>query len=771
MPDLSSDYPQARIPAPLTALLGRQREVAAVGQLLRDPAVRLVTLTGPGGVGKTRLALALAHAATAVERVAFVGLAALSEPTLVIPTIAQALEIAEAGSVPVVERLIAALYDRPSLLVLDNLEQVSDAGPQLACLLTVCPRLTLLITSRWPLHLSGEHEFPVPPLALPDRAAANLEAIGDSDAVQLFVERARAVRPEFALTDDNAAAVAAICARLDGLPLAIELAAARIRLLPPHALLARLDHRLTLLTGGARDLPTRQQTLRSTIAWSYDFLPPPEQQLFRHLAVFAGGWTLEAAGIVIDTGVQDMLDSGLFGGMAALVEQSLVEQPDGEPRFRMLETIREFAAEELDGSGEARDIQRRHLNWCLGLAEWGYHRILGPESRSAVRRLEAEHDNLRTALAWAIDGGDIERGHQLIFWLGRFWHQRGHLSEGRQWCERARESTNHRSPLAHAAVFGIEAYLAWAQGDHLRAAELSEHVFATPRVEIPPAWLADILVMRGLVADDVGDFDSAEQSLHQALALHHQLGDRVLAGFALHGLSQVAYHRGNYALADQLAAAALAEELAVRNAYGIGLVQINLARLARDRGDYERANEVYRDSLALLVDHGGSLGISSCFRGLASIAAANHHHERAVQLYAAADALSEAIGTPLPPPARARHEGAIATLRAAIGDGRFDDVWNEAYALNVEQAVVLALDQKQPTAIEVAADTHPRYGLTERELDVLRRIADGATDREIADALFISVRTVSSHVASILNKVGVSSRAAAAAWAVRHDLA
>jgi predicted ATPase/DNA-binding CsgD family transcriptional regulator len=764
------------LPTPLTTLIGRERERAALLALVQA-GVRLVTLTGPGGVGKTRLALEVAHdlAVDRADQVQFVELASLAAADLVIPEIARALDVHEAGSVPVYDRLVATLRECAWLLVLDNMEQVVRAGPRLAGLLTACPNLVLLVTSRRPLHLSGEQEFPVPPLALPDAAGGSaVSVIAASDAVGLFVQRARAIRPDFALTEENAAAVAAICARLDGLPLAIELAAARIRLLPPLGLLARLDHRLALLTGGASDLPERQQTLRGTIAWSYDLLEPGEQRIFRRLSVFAGGCTLEAAAkVVLDTGDDDL---ELVDGLISLIERSLLLQIDvgnGDARYQMLATIREFAGEELDRSGEADAIHRRHASWCLELAEWGHHRVLGPESRSVVRRLEAEHDNLRAALAWAIDAGKPEISNGLIWWIGRFWHQRGYLSEGRQWCERARTDSNDISTLTRAGATGIEAYLAWSQGEHDRAIALFDLVFAVPDVERSPAWFADILIARGLIAEDVGDFEGAERMLTDGCALYRGLGDLVLVGFALNGLGQVAYHRGDDEQAGRLFTEALALEQAVGNAYGVGLVQINLARLARDRGEYARATALYRESLELRVEHGGLIGVGNCLRGLASISAACDQPKHATLLYAAADALTDAIGAPLPPPARARYRHTLATLRAMLGDERFTAVWAEGYALTPELAVTLALKGVEPPSAGTAQDsvTAPTSVLTDREVEVLRRIVDGQTDREIASALFISVRTVSSHVASILSKLDLASRSAAAAWAVRHGVA
>jgi predicted ATPase len=475
--------PAFELPTPLTSFLGRERDIGAIGQLLAT--VRLLTLTGPGGIGKTRLALRVAEDLTPhfADGVAFVPLAAVTDTSLIPAAIAQQLGVREHSGRPIGDRLVAALRDQQLLLVLDNFEHVLPAGPFVADLLASCARLTILVTSRTTLRLSGEHRFPVPPMGLPELAATATAATAHrADAVQLFVARAQAAQPGFALTDDNASVIAAICRRLEGLPLAIELAAARSSVLPPQALRDRLERRLPLLTGGPRDVPQRLRTMRDAIAWSHDLLTEEEQTLIRRLAVFAGGWTLEAAEVIGRIGDGPAID--VLAVLSSLVEHSLVQRqegaerrPDpGAPRFAMLETIREFALERLLDSGEQGLAQAAHAAYFIAFAESQYPYRIGPGERIDDRlgRCEVEHPNLRAALTRMADDGDAEGVLQLAGALVVFWYLRGHFREARHWLEWALAHTAEiPTALRSRALAGL-GYMVWFQGHHAHAAVLAE---------------------------------------------------------------------------------------------------------------------------------------------------------------------------------------------------------------------------------------------------------------------------------------------------------
>jgi len=506
------------LPAAPTPLVGRDREVAAVAGLLREASVRLLTLTGPGGVGKTRLALAVAAevADAFPDGVRFVALAPVADPGLVVPAIAQALGVRDAGPEPLADRLAAYLRGKRLLLVLDNFEHLIAAGPLVADLLARCPGLAVLATSRERLRLGGEREVAVPPLPLPDRGAPSAAAVGENPAVRLFVARVQDVDPGFALGDEHAAAVAEICRRLDGLPLAIELAAARTKILPPAALLARLEPRLPLLVGGNREAPARQQTLRAAIAWSHDLLSPNEQRLFRRLAVFAGGFTLEAAEAVAtaagDPGI-DVLD-----GVASLVDKNLLRREGRsgtEPRFWMLETIREFALEHL-AAGEAKETRAALAARCLAVAEEAACHLLGPEQESWLDLLQRENDNLRAALAWALAEAP-ETALRLGAALWIFWIKRAYPSEGQAWLEEA---------LARGT-------------------------------DVPAASRIEVLLGAGALTANQGDFPRAIALLEEGLALCHQLGAGPSAARTLTLLGNVAFYRGEYREAASLLEEAL----------------------------------------------------------------------------------------------------------------------------------------------------------------------------------------------------------------------
>jgi predicted ATPase/class 3 adenylate cyclase len=538
-PDLPSEFPPLRtlevyrnnLPLQPTPLIGREKEVAQVCDLLHSDETRLLTLTGPGGTGKTRLALQ----ATAdllddfPDGTFFAQLATLTESEMFFSAVAETLGVREVGEQPLGESLKDYLCERRMLLLLDNFEQVLEAAPAVTEMLAVAPDLKVLATSRAPLGLYGEHEFPVPPLSMPDlKSPPPLERLTQYEAVGLFVERARAVKPDFKVTNDSAPAVAEICVRLDGLPLAIELAAARIKMLPPKAMLQRLGSRLKLLTGGARDLPERQRTLRATIEWSFALLDEGEQLLFARLAVFSGGRTLEAIEVICDA--EGDLPVETFDGISSLLDKSLLRQEEGssgEPRFVMLETVHEFAREKLEESREAEEIKRVHAQYFLTLAEEAYPELKGANQLEWLDRLEAEHDNMRAALTLALERKEAEGAISLGGALWLFWFVRGYHSEGRRWLQEALAIDERGSPDSRAMALAGVGWLAVQQGDLDRAQEVCEEGLEVLEHEGREARDAKLglLVCLGWVALDRDDYERATQLFEESLALSQQTRD------------------------------------------------------------------------------------------------------------------------------------------------------------------------------------------------------------------------------------------------------
>ncbi|HEX5504771.1 MAG TPA: tetratricopeptide repeat protein, partial [Thermomicrobiales bacterium] len=762
-PELPELPARPDLPAPLTALVGRADDVARVAALLRGGA-RLVTLTGPGGVGKTRLALAVAAALAGdfADGAAFVPLAPLADAATVLPAVARALGLGEAPGQEPGAALRAALHGRRLLVVLDNCEHLPALAAPVAALLEGCAGLAVLATSRAPLRVRGERRCPVAPLALPafDRAVTLAEA-ARSPAVLLFAERAQAARPDFALTAANASAVAALCGRLDGLPLAIELAAARVALLPPAALLARLHRALPLLTGGAADLPTRHQTLRATIAWSENLLDDDARALFRRLAVFAGGFDLAAIAAEMRdeksevrnergevSNAQPGDDSSIlmahFSLLAALVDQGLVRAEgggeDGEPRFAMLETIREYAAERLAASGEEAAARARHLDYFMALAEEAAPRLTGPDQAAWLDRLEREHANFRAALGWALDSGAAETGLRLAGALHWFWYTRGYFAEGRGWLERALAAPGAAPDGARARALTGAGMLAWRQGDHAPAeARLREaatfcqargdgagnayalhylaHVLEARGAYAPATRLLEESLARYRAAGDrwglaqtlnclgaayhrAGDDARATPLLEEALALGRADGDQDDTANALRLLGLVAYGRGD----DDAAAALLEESLAsfraVGDRRGIALTLESLGAMALRRGEADRATALYRESLAVCRASGDTPGIATDLDDLAAVAESRDQHARAARLRGAADAARATIGAARPAPGRA-----AAGARAALGEAAWAAAFAAGRALPLAEVIAYALetDGGAPPAPEVGA--------------------------------------------------------------------
>jgi len=683
---------------------------------------------------------------------------------------------------------VAALSRRHLLLVLDNFEHLPDAAGVVGDLLAACPELKVLATSRAPLRVYGEREAPVPPLGLPDSARLPApEALADFPAVALFVERARAVRPDFALTADNAAAVAELCRRLDGLPLAIELAAARVKLLAPAAIVARLDRRLELLTAGARNAPNRHQTLRAAVDWSYDLLSEPEQALLRRLAVFAGGWTLEAAeGVCAGDGIAV---SEVLELLARLVDQSLVqadERADGV-RYCLLETIRQYAELKLHELGEESAWRVRHLDWFVGLAEEAEPRLCGPDQGAWLDRLEAELDNIRAALAVSrlVPEGyegvrPEEQIHQtaeaslrLFAALLRFWLIRGHLGEGRQWLTGLLATTSTRS-AARASAMCVGATLAFWQGDYPAAHTLGEESLALARDvgDVRAAILSQMMLTGALLR--LGDLARAVETSDESLMLARQAESPLDLSYALYARVEVARAAG-----DERAEAWVREGLALSrelgDVWGLCHWLLSAGQLAWLRGNYDRAVALLCEDLALWEELGSRSGIAMALEALAWVTGAQGLTARAARLFGAAAAAREAVGTAVFPAGRADQARAEASVRADLGAAAFEAAWAEGQAMPPRQALEYALATDEPSATETtpredAAGSRSPDPLTPREREVAVLVARGLTNRQIAEALVISERTADTHVGNILGKLGLATRAQVAVWAVEHGL-
>ncbi len=625
---LQLDNYRHNLPAQLTPLIGREQEVTALDTLLRHPEVRLLTLMGPGGVGKTRLGLEVAAELLDdyPDGVCFVPLATISDPELVVPTIAQVLGIKEAGEQPVANLLQASLQDKRLLLLLDNFEQVTAAAPRLADLLADCPQLKILVTSRAVLHIRGEHEFLVPPLALPDLThLPESESLLQYAAVALFLHCARAARPDFQVTPANTRTIAEICVRLDGLPLAIELAAARIKLLPPQALLARLEHRLQVLTSGARDAPVRQQTLRNTLAWSFDLLAAEEQQLFRRLSVFAGGCTLEAVeGLSTALGE---LPADVLDGVASLMDKSLlrqVEQEGQEPRLLMLETIREYGLEVLASAGEMESTRQAHAAYYLRLSEDAELELGGPQQTVWLERLEQEHDNLRAALQWSLvqaeEEGASEDGHsrEIALRLGGalrvFWVVHGHISEGRHFLERALAASEGSEASVRAKALNVAGHLAIIQSDYERAEPLCKESLALYRELEDQPGIAFSLFLLGSLAWTQGDMAAARTMTEEALAISRQVDDMERIAASLFILGLLSSSQGEYARACALFEESVATHRASGNKRGIAHSLSQLAQvLFVSQADQARISPLIEECLALSQEVGYKEGIAAYY--------------------------------------------------------------------------------------------------------------------------------------------------------------
>jgi predicted ATPase/DNA-binding CsgD family transcriptional regulator len=820
----SSSTPTHNLPAPRSSFVGREREMAEIRRALS--ATRLLTLTGVGGSGKTRLALEVARALLEAypDGVWLVELAPLSEEVLVPKAVAEALEVPERPAGPLADTLAEVLRNRELLLVLDNCEHLLEASARLVDkLLDSCPRLSILATSREALRVEGEVRWPVPPLSVPERQGTpSSEELEAYESVHLFGERARERDPSFSLSPPNALAAVEICRILEGIPLAIELAAARVGTLSVEQILQRLGGSLELLTRGGRTALPRHQTLKGALGWSYDLLSETERKLFRKLSVFAGGWTLEASEAV---GSGDGLEEReVLDLLSGLVEKSLVvtkRGQDGGERYRMLEPVRQYALEQLEGGGEVEDTRYAYAQYFLALAEEAEPELLGPRETQWYDRLEEEHDNIRAALSWSLEGASPELGLRLAGAIWWFWQRHGHLSEGLRWLDEGLAKGGGASAITRAKALGGIGWLAYGQADLARMKEsATEGLRLSTEARLGSHHRALFLEVLGEASWLEGDYERAKMLIEESVYLSREANDLgVLANSLIElgnasvwrvgGQEQArAYYEEALTISRELGSASILRSCV--NGLGLSyLLQRDIGRaaplfeesaaLCREAGDrtllplplndlgwvallsadLKRAEALHKESLALSKELGESHRTFVFLEGLACDAGAKGEAERAARLFAAAQALREATGFSLEPAMHALAEPYLVEARSQLDENAWTEAWEEGRAMSMEAAFEYALSEEEPSTItSTAAPTeqlstpvseHPA-GLTPREVEVLGLVAEGLTNPQVAQRLFLSPRTVQRHLNSVYRKLGVSSRTAATHLALEHGL-
>lgn len=783
-----------QMPAPF---IGRDKDLAELGELLANPACRLLTLVGPGGIGKTRLALQVAADLSEQypDGVWLVELAPLCDPALVPQAIASALGLGEEQGRPLLEVLEGTLRPRRLLLILDNCEHLVDASADVArFLLSTCPNLRIVATSRERLHVAGEVVWPVPPLSVPNREELEtVETLKDYEAVQLFVDRAERAFPDFAITRRNASTIAQICSRLDGLPLAIELAAAWVKALSVSQIAKRLDDRLRLLTSGDRAGPARHQTLRAALDWGYDLLDEQERTLFRRLAVFAGSFDLGAVEAVCSGDGLERVD--VLDLLGHLVDKSLVmvAREEGQRRrYRLLETVRQYAVDALGrdegvpGYGELATLGERHLDWYLALAEQEKTELWGTTDAASLRRLELEEDNFRVALRWSLANGSAEKGVGLASALAGYWYVRAYLNEGRYWLEQVLAVSEGVSLPSRALALDAAGALAAAQGDQEQATAFLEEGLFLSKEQGDDRLGAWILQSLGLVYLYSGDYEQAERFFLDSLAIFWDMGDKAGISSVLLYRGTMACYQAQYKRAEAILLVALPLLRELGDAVGMARALHGLGVAARHLDDPEQARIFHKESLEVAWERGARLEVSQAMEGLAGVASVQGQSHQAALLLGTAEALRGAIGVDLSSGGRLAHIHDVGVLRAQMKEGGFEAAHDEGRALTLEQAMAYAMvvaDEPVPRKVTATAgaslgprtklqEAKLRYdGLTRREREVATLIAQGRSNAAIAEDLFVTVRTVEAHVTHILQKLGFSSRTQIAIWAVDRGLA